>query len=272
MSTPIDPADARRALALLRVRANRALDPLFADLAGLVDGILGRYWRFGPDGIPRLDRFGAGLAFAELAAELERHRFAIVSAIGQAIGAAYRLAVAQAARLGTAAVAGAGDLAASFARILGLVGGAIGRVLGQPARVLAGAVEGGLDAREVATRLRRFFDPRFAPYRLATGRLVRADVPGALTDWPAASGMGSAPFRLIANHELTQAHRRTTSAIAARMGAHERWLLGPGHRGFDVCDTYARADGGFGPGVYRAGGAPPAPHPGCGCSLAVVLP
>jgi len=274
MVQPFTAADARNALAVLRMQANRVLDPLFAEVAALIERLILRHARTGPDRIPRLDRTGASLVFAELRSVLAAQRGALVTAIGHAIAAAERLAVEQARRLGLVARAAASDLGALFVRVNGLVASALERVLSQVGRVLTRSVEVGQDARVVVTCLVRYFDPRFSPYRNAAGRLVRANVAGALTDWPAASGMASAPVRLIARHELNAAHgRRTLIIAAANPGTAIRWIVSPvGPRERDECDHNAERDAfGLGPGVYLAGQVPRHPrHAGCQCVLQVV--
>lgn len=267
----LTPDDVRRALAVLRMRANRALDPLFAGIVDFVERIILRHARTGPDGVPRLDRVGEMLATTELRGLLTGIRGDVVTAIGHAIAAAERLAIEQAARIGIAAGSVVRDLAGLFVRVDGLVGNALGRVMGQVSRVLTRAAEMGQDAREAGVRLRKYLSPAYAPYRLPDGRLVRTDVPGALTDWPAASGSGVDAVRLIADHEVTQAHRNGIIAATSDGRHATQWVLSSGHERGDECDDLANADSGFGPGIYLPGEVPPTPHIRCACSLMPIV-
>lgn len=154
----------------------------------------------------------------------------------------------------------------------GLIDGAIARAMRQVDRVLTRAVATGQDARDVAARIGRFLSPRFSPRRDVAGRVVRANLPGALADWPAASGMGSAGVRLIAEHEINAAASTRIITIAQRTPGYAlRWLLSPAHSVSDQCTGYATADNGLGAGVYLPHDMPPLPaHIRCACSAHMV--
>lgn len=88
--------DPRRPLAALRLDANRAIDAAFAPVAEAAEAAVLRHARTGPDGVPRLDPFGAALARTEIGRLLAARRLELIGAVSVRVAAAEALAERQA--------------------------------------------------------------------------------------------------------------------------------------------------------------------------------
>lgn len=263
MATRVDLATIRRDLALLRIRANLAIDPFFDLIADLIAGVFRR--RVGTDQRERLtlDTTSAGLIRSDIGVLLGTQRDEIAQVIGYAVTTAEAMADKQAVALVEGGFVRTLDRLSVVSRIRTLLSGAFDRVTAQIGRVLANAIQFGHTVADVATRIERYLRPRFAAYRNVLGKLVRENVPGRLIDYPGASGMGLHGTRLIAWREITDAHRDRMATIATAGGNGLKWLLSPMHVGADICDNYAASDQGYGPGIYLPGTMPEPPHVGC---------
>lgn len=266
----VPPDTVRRDLALLRIRANLALDPVFDLIADLVDAVFRRRVVRDREGRLILDATSAGLIRSDISTLLVAQRDDLVQAIGFAVRGAETLADTQMAGLGVGRVPSRINPGSVLIRVRTLVERAIGRVVNQIGRVLANAVQFGHAAGDVAVRIERYLRPTFAHYRNQFGKLIRDNVAGRLTNYPGASGNGLYPFRLIAWREITDAHRGRMETVAAAGRYGVKWLLSPAHRGADVCDRHATRDNGWGPGIYAPGTMPEPPHAGCQCTSMVV--
>lgn len=83
--------------------------------------------------------------------------------------------------------------------------------------------------------------------------------------------MSSQHARLVMLTETTRSHSEAMIRTALRDGSYLKWNLSSAHAHSDVCDSKARADLGYGRGVYPANQVPPIPtHPRCRCYLSSV--
>ncbi|MDQ3124156.1 MAG: hypothetical protein M3Q74_00925, partial [Pseudomonadota bacterium] len=123
----------------------------------------------------------------------------------------------------------------------------------------------------VADEVGRYFSPRLATRRNAAGALVRTGI--GIGSWPAAPGQAFQHARLVMLTETTRAHGHATVRLAGERGRFVKWNLSSSHPRPDDCDSKARADSGFGPGVYRPSDFPAMPtHPRCRCFSTAMLP
>lgn len=262
-------------IARLRVRANRAIDELFTPIAAQMTAALAQHVRTGTDGVARIDAHAALLMSAEVRRLLNAKRAALILAVLEQLDAARELASDQVANVADTEILPTDQPSRSaeiIATIGALVAGALIRAAGQTDRVLTDAVVTQPDPTEVITRITLYFDPDFSSRRTVGGDLIRDGRPGAFTDWPAASGMGSSGVRAIAEHEIYTAHGDEAIIQAQRLeGVGILWELSPWHTDADECDDNANTDSGFGPGVFRSDEVPEYPsHVRCSCVLSPV--
>ena len=118
---------------------------------------------------------------------------------------------------------------------------------GQLQRTINALVANGASAREIATRVRQFVDPRTpggASY--AAMRLGRTELNNAF-------------------HTTSISHYQANPFVDG-----VKWSLSRSHPKADKCDEYANSSHfrGGPPGVYKPNDVPPKPHPQCFCFLA----
>jgi hypothetical protein len=116
-------------------------------------------------------------------------------------------------------------------------------------RIINSGIGAGKSAREIAADVRSFISP---------------NTPG---------GVRYAAMRL-GRTELNNAFHRTSVDMAKSQPWVEgvKWNLSGSHPRADICDEYAHADNGMGPGVYEPKDTPSKPHPQCLCYLTFVVP
>lgn len=125
----------------------------------------------------------------------------------------------------------------------------------------------GTDAITVAREIEQFLSPEYKVKRLVRGIIFDDGRPGVLTSTPR-GGQGSYPARRLTRTETTRAHGQTAIQVANRTGAKIKWRLSASHPKIDICDEYAGADRGYGPGVYDVRDVPSyPPHPQCLCTI-----
>lgn len=112
---------------------------------------------------------------------------------------------------------------------------------------------------------------------IATG--LRAGTPAgqlaatveALLTGEAGPGDGRGALRRLIHTEAVRAHGLAVIDEAGTRGGLVRWVVSPTHRGRDECDAKARANSGYGAGVYPPDSVPGFPsHPFCRCRLVQV--
>ena len=139
-------------------------------------------------------------------------------------------------------------------------------VIGQTGALLVRGIAAGAPATEVARTVKQYFSPFFAPRRDENGKLLRADRQGAVRSWPGRAGMASQHARTVMLTETTAAHTRSQLRIALYGDQLMQYTVSRQHKDADVCSDLAKADSGFGPGVYEPRNAPMVPrHPRCRC-------
>lgn len=157
-------------------------------------------------------------------------------------------------------------------------------VLDQTGALLLVGIAGRMAASVVASRVRQYFSPWFSQYRDASGQMlhvnvninvkgtvVRTERLGAVQHWPGKAGMASQHPRTVMLTETTRAHGETMIQRAEREGLGLLWNLSSAHAKTDICDGKAKADTGYGRGVYRPSEVPEIPtHPRCRCFLSVL--
>ena len=157
-------------------------------------------------------------------------------------------------------------------------------VLDQTGALLAVGIAAKMAASQIARNVRQYYSPWFSQYRDASGKVLHATVNisvqgkvvrterlGAVQHWPGKAGMASQHPRTVMLTETTRAHGETMIQRAEREGLGLVWNLSSAHAKTDVCDGKAKADTGYGRGVYRPSEVPEIPtHPRCRCFLSVV--
>jgi len=107
----------------------------------------------------------------------------------------------------------------------------------------------GKSAREIAAAVRSFISP---------------NTPG---------GASYAAMRLGRTEINNAFHRTSTDRMKSEPWVEGiQWNLSGSHPRADICDEYAHADNGMGPGVYEPKDIPGKPHPQCLCYVTAVTP
>lgn len=265
----MDSAGAR--LAQAQVDGHRRIDEVYAALADAVEAEVLR-WASGPatdpaGGSPRLPLGARAAILVGIGHLLDRARIPLTEAIAAARQEAIVAAETDHEPLPR-------DVIADFwARheIYRTLGTDRASVLSQTGAILISGIAAKLAAPEIAQRVRQYFSPWFAPRRNVAGAVVRAGRQGAISHWPGRAGMASQHARLVLLYQTSEAHGQTILRIARRDDLYVRFYTSKRHRHADSCDQHARADVGFGPGVYRWGDAPKIPqHVNCRCYINTV--
>lgn len=139
-------------------------------------------------------------------------------------------------------------------------------VLRQVRRVIMEGVTGHKTLEMIAKQLHDYFSPWFTFRRAPMGGKLRANRVGAVNRWPGSSGMASQHVRTTMLTTSTAQHAAAVRGYARRNTEGMQWHLAPGHVDADDCDTHARADVGYGQGIYLPDEAPDLPsHFRCRC-------
>lgn len=124
-------------------------------------------------------------------------------------------------------------------------------VLDQTGALLLAGIVARQAASMIAKRVKEYF------YK-------RDPATGLVQMWPGRTNMASQHARLVMLTETTRSHSEAMIRTALRDGSYLKWNLSSAHAHSDVCDSKARADLGYGRGVYPANQVPPIPtHPRC---------
>jgi len=146
-------------------------------------------------------------------------------------------------------------------------------VLDQTGALLLVGIVGKMAASTIARNVKSYWSPWFSQYRDVNGKLLHTERMGAIQHWPGKAGMASAHARTVMLTETTRAHSEAMIRAALRDEAYLKWNLSAGHSGSDACDDKAKADLGYGRGVYPPDQVPPIPsHPRCRCFVYRVTP
>jgi len=258
-----------RRLAQVQLDGHREVDKVFAPLSIAIAAVVMRYATPDQYGILRLTLPARAAILAEVGRLLDETRGKLLPVILASVQAA-RDAAQEGVEPVPVPITEQMDEVVTVSRALTTDRQS---VLDQTGALLLVGIAAKMAASMVASRVRQYFSPWFSTYRDANGKLLHTNRLGAVAQWPGRSGMASAHVRLVMLTETTRSHSEAMIRTALRDGSLLKWNLSGAHSRSDVCDSKARADSGYGRGVYLASQVPAIPsHPNCRCWLSSVQP